>query len=236
MDTSTINMLECFQCEIGRRILRLPKQHSKKAVRLALQWPSVSTKILIRKLTFLAKLLSNTEDTVSNRIFSSLAIMDVYNVGIVQQCQMLESELNTYTLAMCLRQPLEATSTVASKKSAILEADFDTLLSCVSNHHPAKFVASVAQTTSWCKLWDIALDRGVQGTRGLQTLLLERSRRTFANYICRVCGDTLNKDSVWFEHVCQNHPNVVNHLSCEEIISALKATNSSVIFSIANSN
>ena len=133
---------------------------------------------------------------------------------------------------MCLRQPLEATSTVASKKSAILEADFDTLLSCVSNHHPAKFVASVAQTTAWCKLWDIALDRGVQATRGLQTLHLELSRRTFDNYIlCQVCGDTLKKDSVWFEHVCQNHPNVVNHLSCEEIISAMKDTNSSVAVS-----
>ena len=58
--------------------------------------------------------------------------MDVYNVGIVQQCQMLESKLNTYTLAMCIRQPLEATSTVASKKSAILEADFDKLLLTVT--------------------------------------------------------------------------------------------------------
>ena len=61
LDASTIKMLECFQCEISRRILHLPKYHSKKVVRLGLQWPSVSTRILICKLTFLAKLLANTE-------------------------------------------------------------------------------------------------------------------------------------------------------------------------------
>ena len=84
LDSSIIKVLESFQCEIGRRIIRLPKHHSKTVVRLGLQWPSVSTRILIRKLTFLAKLLSSTDDKISGRIFTSLAIVDVYNVGIVE--------------------------------------------------------------------------------------------------------------------------------------------------------
>ena len=83
LDAMTIKMLEC---EIGRRILHLPKNHSNKVVRLGLQWPSVATRILIHKLSFLAKLLANTDDIISSRIFTSLAIVDVYNVGIVQQC------------------------------------------------------------------------------------------------------------------------------------------------------
>ena len=53
LDISTLEMLERFQCEIGRRILRLPKHHSSKVVRLGLLWPSVSTRIFICKLTFL---------------------------------------------------------------------------------------------------------------------------------------------------------------------------------------
>ena len=101
-------MLESFQYEIGRRILHLPKHHSKKVVRLGLQWPSVATRILIHKLSFLTKLLANMDDIISNCIFTSLAIMDVYNVGIVQQCQMLESELNSDVLAMCLKNPEDA--------------------------------------------------------------------------------------------------------------------------------
>ena len=71
----------------------------------------------------------------------------------------------------------------------------------------------------------------VQGTRGLQTLLKELSRRTFDNFSCQACGATLDKDSQWFDHICQNHPNVVNNFSCEEIISGLKEANVDVIFS-----
>ena len=105
LDSSIIKVLESFQCEIGRRIIRLPKHHSKTVVRLGLQWPSVSTRILIRKLTFLAKLLSSTDDKISGRIFTSLAIVDVYNVGIVQQCRMLEADVSTNVLALCLQNP-----------------------------------------------------------------------------------------------------------------------------------
>ena len=51
---TSIKALENFQCEIGKRILCLPKFHSKNVVRIALHWPSMTTCILIRKLTFLA--------------------------------------------------------------------------------------------------------------------------------------------------------------------------------------
>ena len=134
LDTTSLKALEDFQCEIGKRILCLPKFHSKNVVRIALHWPSMATRILIRKLTFLAKLLSNTKDIISGRIFTSLAVVDVYNVSIVQQCRMLESELGTHTLASCLENPPEATITVKSAKATILKADFDALLSIT--HQP----------------------------------------------------------------------------------------------------
>ena len=38
------------------------------------------------------------------------------------------------------------------------------------------------------------------------------------------------------QDICRNRPNVVNNLSCEEIISGLKEANVDIIFSIANSN
>ena len=143
-----IKMLECFQCEIGRRILHLPKHHSNKVVRLGLQWPSVATHILIHKLNFLAKLLANTDDIISSRIFTSLAIVDVYNVGILQQCQMLESELNTNVLALCLMNPENATAIVKSMKTDIIKSDFEVLLSSAATHPSAKYVATVVETTS----------------------------------------------------------------------------------------
>ena len=179
LDSSTIKVLESFQCEIGRRILRLPKHHSKTVVRLGLQWPSVSTCILIRKLSFLATLLSSTDDKISSRIFTSLAIVNVYNIGLVQQCRMLEAEASTNVLAQCLENPTDAPAIVKSMKQEILKSDFEALLSSAATHPSAKYVAEVAKTTSWCRLWDLALDRGVQGTRGLQTLLKTLSRRIY---------------------------------------------------------
>ena len=231
LDATAIKTLESFQCEIGRRILHLPKYHSKKVVRLGLQWPSVA----IRKLTFLAKLLANTDDIISSRIFTSLAIVDVYNVGIVQQCQMLESDLNTNVLSLCLKNPEDAPATVKSMKTDIIKSDFEVLLSSAVTHPSAKYVATVAETTSWCRLWDIALDRGVQGTRGMQSLLKELSRQVFENFSCRSCSTSLSKDSLWFDHICTYHPDVVNNLSCEEIISAPREADVDIIFSVANS-
>ena len=67
LDSTCLSLLESFQCEIGRRILQLSKHHSNNVVRIGLHWPSVGTCILLRKLAFLGKLLSSSDDTMSTR-------------------------------------------------------------------------------------------------------------------------------------------------------------------------
>ena len=90
---------------------------------MGLQWSSVATRILVRKLTFLAKLLANTDDIISSCIFTSLAIVDVYNVGIVQQGQMLESELNMDIHASYLKNTEDAPAIKKSMKTDIIKSD-----------------------------------------------------------------------------------------------------------------
>ena len=77
---------------------------------IALQWPSMSTRVLIRKLNFLCHLLSNSNNAelISKEIFVSLASVDVYSISIMQQCCRLESSLGTSVLARCLNEPSEA--------------------------------------------------------------------------------------------------------------------------------
>ena len=82
LDATCIQALEKFQSEIGRRILKLSKHHPSDAVQIALNWPTISTRILLRKLTFLSRLFTNSDDTMSSRIFTSLAIVDVYSISI----------------------------------------------------------------------------------------------------------------------------------------------------------
>ena len=63
----------------------------------------------------------------------------------------------------------------------------------------------------------------------MQTLLKELSCQIFDNYSCQSCGTSLSKDSLWFDHICKKHPDVVNNLSCEEIMSEADVD---IIFSI----
>ena len=129
LDYTSLNALESFQHEIGCRILRFPKFNSKLAVRIGLHWPTVATRILIRKLSFLNKLLSGTKDTISHRVFTSLAMEDLFETSIVQQCRMLEADLGTCVLAKYLSDPENAPDIVRSNKKHILCSDFKTLLS-----------------------------------------------------------------------------------------------------------
>ena len=83
LDATCIQALEKFQSEIVRRILKLSKHHPSDAVQIALNWPTISTtRIPLRKLTFLSRLLTNSDDTMCSRIFTSLAIVDVYSISI----------------------------------------------------------------------------------------------------------------------------------------------------------
>ena len=82
LDSTCLQDLEKFQSEIGRRILGLSKFHSKTAVRVALHWPSMSTRTLLRKLAFLGKLICNNADTMSSRIFTTIDLFQLCsNVG-----------------------------------------------------------------------------------------------------------------------------------------------------------
>ena len=54
--------LEKFQSEIGKRILNLSKYHSDLAPLVGLRVPSIKARVLLRKLTFLAKLLESEDD------------------------------------------------------------------------------------------------------------------------------------------------------------------------------
>ena len=62
------DILESFQAEIGKRILGISKYHTNTSTFIGLHWPTVKSRILLRKLGFLAKLLSS-ESGISTRCF-----------------------------------------------------------------------------------------------------------------------------------------------------------------------
>ena len=208
LDATCIQALDRFQCEIGRRILKLSKHHPSDAVRIALNWPTISTRILLRKLTFLSRLLTNSDDTMSSRIFTSLAIVDVYSITIVQQCRLLEAPLGTNIIYKCLENPENAMITVRSNKKLLLDRDFELLLLSGVSSLSVQPIANIAQKVSWKKLWDNALDYGYKGTKCVQAILCELCRPTFGDRLCHLCSGHVECFSI---HLCTDHPSLVCH-------------------------
>ena len=73
------------QEEIGRRILRLTRFHSGRAVRLALSWPSMASRLLQRKLLFLQRVMS-TARIVSHQLLHGLLSSPTTPIQLIDGC------------------------------------------------------------------------------------------------------------------------------------------------------
>ena len=234
LDSTSLSALKIFHHQIGCRILRVPKFYSKASVKITLHWPNVTTRTLIRKLNFLSKLLSGSKDIISWRVFSSLATDDIYETSIVQQCRMLESRLDTSVLAKCLSDPVNAPDILKRRKKDIIQSDFKMLLSSISNHPTsAAQAALIGSKTSWRRLWDIALDKGVKDTRVMRTIFKEHCRPSSC-FKCSLCDSEIPSNISCLQHACEIHPNEMENTSYQNLLSHLVATDS--VDSILNSS
>ena len=160
--------LEAFQEEIGRHIVRLPRHHSGRGVRLALEWPSMVARVLQRKVLYLLRALKNEESL--GHLFLKSLIEDTSNViplQLVLGIQFLESQLGMKGLVD--RVITESCSAVELKKE-ILNIDRGKLMAACLEHRSTKNAAKIATVTSWLSLWDRALDLGPVGSEAMQNL------------------------------------------------------------------
>ena len=81
--------------------------------------------------------------------------------------------------------------------------------------------------TSWRRLWDIALDHGVKGTRAMQAIFRELCRPSSC-FQCSLCDAAVSPSSSCLEHVCTNHPSEMENLSYDNIMSLLIDADSTV--------
>ena len=115
LDQPCILKLGKFQAEIGRRILHLSKFHSRLSILLALRWPSMRARILNIKLSYFHHLLTSDNDSLGTRTFNTLASIDVYKLGLTQQCFFLDSEVGSGAVAELLSNPDSATFHLISR-------------------------------------------------------------------------------------------------------------------------
>ena len=135
MNTTLLQKLESFQAELTKRILRIPTYTSNNTARMALQWPSMQTRILIIKLLKVVR----SDLSLSARVFRSLAASDVESLVIIRQCRFS-----------------------SRKKFCNLTCPYYIRTDASTQQYVQAITSS--SDRSWLKLWDMALGRGVFGT------------------------------------------------------------------------
>ena len=212
---STLRLLESFQGEVGRRILKLSKHHSSLSTRLGLRWPSVTARIFLRKLSLLSKVCKES-DNIGSHIFSEL---HQNSLKLVQECRTIEGKLSSdgHTDAL-----LRDTSSLNEIKRQVLQADWASCITEASHHQSTALASRIATEISWMKLWDMALDHGPCGTNSLQALYRELTRPQLKPDTCYLCGSHL--DVPYFHHYTLSHTplNDPEHVSTLSLMAVRK--------------
>ena len=89
---TNIASLESFQNEICRRVLKLSKFYSLLATQLALQYQSITSCLLFQKLSLLVRVSSGNE-SIRNKIFSTLTPENPHHLSLVQEYVSLEDKI-----------------------------------------------------------------------------------------------------------------------------------------------
>ena len=113
-----------FQSQMGKRIIKIPKHYANLLPRVTLLLPSMRVWILIRKLHFLAHLLTSNDNTLGATTFQTLAMCNVDDISLVQQCRWLESHFTHDSITdRYLKYPEVATSIVHKAELDLLKRD-----------------------------------------------------------------------------------------------------------------
>ena len=155
LDDISLNFLERFQAELGRRILKLSKHHSSLSTMIGLSWPTMKSRILRCKLRFLGKLISDDRDNIATRIFRTIGSQNVYDISIVQQCIFVDSTLGTKSTASLLNNTDNVATTVRAQLKAISATVRESVLQEAANHQSVMLASKV----NWLRIWEAAREK-----------------------------------------------------------------------------
>ena len=226
LNLTMLKKLESFQCELGRRILRLPKTTANNIIRMSLRWPSIRARTLCIKLGFLLKIVKG-EDSLSSRVFRSIAADDVESLVLVKQCRFLEADYGSnYTSDVILNPDFVS---FAQMKEDILDKDISLLLS-ESESHPSQLrVHCIASSPdcSWPQIWDHALEKGAFGTTCLLAVLRLFSLHVFSDNKCPFngCSQTVTNSEI-VAHFLSSHTTL--NFTAEQCMESLKSRSESI--------
>ena len=145
-----LHQLKSFQAETGCRMLLLSRFHSGLSTRLALKWPCVATRILIKKLSLLSRVKKSSEEnqSIGGCIFSFLTSHG-HTLKLVNKCRSLEGKLKSHGHTDAL---LNGQSTLKDIKRQLFEQDWESCVTDSSHHDSTAVAAAISSSVSWLKL------------------------------------------------------------------------------------
>ncbi len=214
-----LQWLKAFQGELGRRIL-----HSTLAIGIALDWSSVTARILSKKLSLLHKICSN-QDSIGHRFYLSISAASSQPLQFTQTCYSLESKLDCVGLSnKVLSRDFSDFGCFLGVKKFILEQNQAKSLTEASAHRSTCLASKVASQVSWLKLWDLALDFGGPGTSDLRALYRALTAPCFGPSPCQYCTVS-NLESSYFDHFISSHSTLPNS---DFVIKLLRSESSDI--------
>ena len=218
----TSHQLESFLGWMIKKALKWPQHLSNTAALVALGVESIKSRILIRKLGFLLRLMSSDADGIAASAMHAL-LDDPDSISIIRECRELETVYGlkyTDTIlcgtdSVCLHQI----------KKEVLLADKTLLLDlCFSK---APLIAKVVRDGgSWPALWDSVRHLGSRHTIGLQNLTRMLAHHGRGSKPCPLCDQLLSGGSLT-DHVLTLHKADINlpHLTTETLLAHLVERN-----------
>ena len=94
------------------------------------------------------------------RTFNTLASIDVYKLGLTQQCLFLDSEVGSGAVAELLSNPDSATLHLKQAKVNIIKLDWKTSVEMAAAHSSTSAIID----TNWLRVWEEVRDHGTYWT------------------------------------------------------------------------
>ena len=176
LNHSLLEALESFQAELGRRVLKLPKFTSNTIPLLVLNWPTVCTRVLCNKLSFLFRVCNGDSTSLRTQVFRSIAASDVTSMNIVRQCHFLDSVLGFEFTDEVLNEP---NLCLRDLKKRVIDADRMRVEEKSKDHPSLLYILRVAKENLWLKFWDMAREHCLDRTKSSMALLKALSLTRF---------------------------------------------------------
>ena len=150
--------------------------------------PSIATRVFAKKLAFLAWVLENSNSIGHHFYNCLLESSDGGSIQLLDGCSFLEELIG---VEGCLQRIKEGSSSSREIRKELVELDFSSLLKESKTHSSTSVAAEIAESTSWLKIWDLALDYGPRGTSAIQAFFSIMTRPVYGSAPCAFCEDSV---------------------------------------------